>query len=126
VTNEPFRAISGTERPIIKSPSGLALQHIACDETGSKALFVGKQWLQPGERVFLHTHPVEEVLMFLDGHGEAHVDGQTVPVHRDVTLVIPAGIVHGFENTGDAELQLFVIFPGNVFAQTDFVEEGRR
>jgi quercetin dioxygenase-like cupin family protein len=126
VTDEPLRAISTTERPVITSPSGLALQHLVCAETGSTSLFVGKQWLQPGERVFLHTHPVEEVLMFLGGHGKASVDGQTIPVHRDVTLIIPAGIVHGFENTGDAELHLFVIFPGNAFAQTDFVEEPER
>lgn len=126
MAQERARRISNDERPIVASPSGLPTQHLVSAETGSRAIFVGQQWLQPGERVFLHTHPVEEALIFLDGEGEAQLGDETVAVGKDVTLVVPAGIVHGFRNTGSAPLHVMVIFPGAVFAETNFVEPTTR
>ncbi|HEV2127695.1 MAG TPA: cupin domain-containing protein [Thermomicrobiales bacterium] len=107
-----------------RSPSGLAIRHLVTGEVGSTDLYTGEQWLERGEQVLLHTHPVEEVLIFTDGSGEATLDGNIVPVAGGVTLHIPAGEVHGFRNTGDGRLHVFVIFPGNTFARTDMIEDG--
>ena len=52
-------------------PSGLPAQHIVTEAAGAEAIFVGQQWLEPGDRVLLHTHPVEEALTFMSGIGEA-------------------------------------------------------
>jgi mannose-6-phosphate isomerase-like protein (cupin superfamily) len=108
--------------PIDRSPSGLAIRHLVCGETGSTALYAGEQWLEPGERVLLHTHSVEEVLIFTGGSGQAQLGDASVPVSAGITLHIPASVVHGFANTGDRRLRVFVIFPGNVFARTEIVE----
>ncbi|MDQ4044939.1 MAG: cupin domain-containing protein [Chloroflexota bacterium] len=112
--------------PVDRSPSGLAIRHLVTEEIGSTDLYAGEQWLEPGERVLLHTHPVEEVLIFTEGLGEATLGDQAVPVRGGVTLHIPAGDVHGFRNTGEGRLHVFVIFPGNAFAPTNIIENGAR
>jgi quercetin dioxygenase-like cupin family protein len=100
----------------------LPIQTLVDEAVGSGALYVGQQWLQPGQRVLLHTHPVEEVLTFLTGQGEATLGEQIITFAAETTLHIPAGIVHGFRNTGRDELRLLVIFPTPHFAETTIVE----
>lgn len=108
--------------PIVASPSGLPLQHLVSGRVGARALYVGQQWLQPGDRVLLHTHPVEEVLTFLAGDGEATLTDERYEIGAGVSLYVPPGVVHGFANTGDDTLHLIVTFPLPDFAPTDIVE----
>jgi quercetin dioxygenase-like cupin family protein len=108
--------------PVDRSPSGLAIRHLVSGATGSTELYAGQQWLEPGERVLLHTHPVEELLLFTGGTGEVSLGEETLPIGAGITVHIPAGEVHGFRNTGSNRLHVFVIFPGNTFAQTNIVE----
>ncbi|GIW04911.1 MAG: hypothetical protein KatS3mg059_1531 [Thermomicrobiales bacterium] len=108
--------------PIVPSPSGLPSQHIVTRQAGATSLFVGQQWLQPGERVLLHTHPVEEALMFLRGSGEACLDGEMVPIEPGTSLYIPPGVPHGFRNTGTGEMHVLIVFPTPEFAETTLLE----
>jgi mannose-6-phosphate isomerase-like protein (cupin superfamily) len=108
--------------PISRSPSGLPIQHLVDSRAGSRSTYVGQQWLQPGERVLLHTHPVEEVLTFLSGEGEATLGSAIVPIGAGVSLYIPAEAEHGFHNTGNDVLHVIVIFPVPHFAETTLVE----
>ena len=117
------RRIEHDAMPVDRSPSGLAIRHLVSSETGSSQLYAGEQWLEPGEWVLLHTHPVEEVLIFTGGSGEVTLGDEAHPVGAGITVHIPAGEVHGFRNTGDRRLEVFVIFPGNAFARTDIVED---
>jgi quercetin dioxygenase-like cupin family protein len=94
------RRIENAALPIVASPSGLPSQHLISRRDGSQQLFLGQQWLQPGDRVRLHTHPVEEALTFLSGVGEATLGSETVPIGAGVSLYIPAGVVLGFCFTG--------------------------
>lgn len=114
--------VNPAEQPVRASPSGLLTQYLAWRETGGTGLFVAQQWLGTGQRVFLHTHAVEEVLVFVAGSGTATLGDAEVPVGPGITLVVPAGIVHGFRNDEAETLHVLVIFPGDTFAQTDFVE----
>lgn len=111
--------IDNASVPVDRSPSGLAIRHLITANQGSAALYAGEQWLEPGERVLLHTHPVEEVLIFTAGTGEVRLGDETVSIGAGTTVHIPAGEIHGFRNTGEDRLRVFVIFPGNTFAQTD-------
>jgi mannose-6-phosphate isomerase-like protein (cupin superfamily) len=88
---------------------------------GSTQLYLGQQWLQPGERVLDHRHPCEEVLHFLSGRATVKLDEVLFDVSAGDSVHIPAGVLHGFANTGETELHLFVIFPAPVFAPTDIV-----
>ena len=114
--------IENATLPVDRSPSGLAIRHLVSAGTGSSELYAGEQWLEPGERVLRHTHPVEEVLIFTGGAGEVALGDAVTPVGPGVTVYIPAGEVHGFRNTGAGRLEVFVIFPGNAFARTDITE----
>ena len=110
------------DQPVHASPSGLLTRYLASRESGSRDLFVGQQWLGQGQRVFLHTHAVEEVLVFISGTGTATLGEEDVAVGPGTTLVLPPGVVHGFRNDAPGPLHVLVIFPTDRFAQTDFVE----
>jgi quercetin dioxygenase-like cupin family protein len=118
----PARRIVHAELPIVKSPSGLPTQHLVSAGIGSHGLFVAQQWLQPGQRVLLHTHPVEESLTFLAGEGVATLDDEVVPVGPGVTLFVPPGVVHGFACTA-GQMQVLFVFSTHEFAETVIVEE---
>src|SRR4029453_106583 len=107
--------------PIVASPSGLPTQHLVSAQDGAEGLFVAQQWLQPGDRVLLHTHPVEEVITFLSGSGEATLGEETVLIGSSISLYIPAGVVHGFRCT-ESTLHVMVVFPVAEFAETTIVE----
>jgi quercetin dioxygenase-like cupin family protein len=117
------RRIVHADLPIVPSPSGLPSQHIVSSEMGAETIFVGQQWLEPGERVLLHTHPVEEALTFLAGSGEATLDEELVAIGPGVSLFIPPGVVHGFRNTGETTLHVLIVFQGPRFAATVICEE---
>lgn len=111
------------ELPIVPSPSGLPVQHIVTSASGSSSIFLGQQWLAPGEAVRSHTHPCEEALMFLRGSGEAVIDGEMVAIAAGRSLYLAAGSVHGFRNTGDDEMHVIIVFPLPEFAPTTIAGE---
>ncbi|MDQ3167577.1 MAG: cupin domain-containing protein [Chloroflexota bacterium] len=110
------------DAPVHRAPSGLPYRAIASGDQGSRDLFVAEQTLGSGEAVPRHTHPVEEVLSFLAGSGEATLGEERVAVGPGVSLILPPGLPHGFENTGTAPLRALVIFPGPSFASTTRVD----
>jgi quercetin dioxygenase-like cupin family protein len=66
----------------------------------------GIQTSQPGYATREHSHPYVETLTVVEGRGEAWLDGEpgTVAMEPGVTIIIPAGRVHGFRVVGDAPL----------------------
>ena len=115
------RHIDHDDVPIVASPSGLPTQHLVSARDGAEGLFVAQQWLQPGDRVLLHTHPVDEAITFLSGSGEATLGEVTVPIGSGISLYIPAGAVHGFR-CFEGTLHVMVVFPVPEFAETMIVE----
>jgi len=108
--------------PIVPSPSGLPSQHIVTEQVGATSLFLGQQWLEPGDEVFRHAHPCEEAVMFLSGSGEATLDGEVVTFEAGCSLFFPAGVVHGFRNTGATTMHVVIVFPVPHFAETTMVD----
>jgi quercetin dioxygenase-like cupin family protein len=118
------RRIDHADVPIVASPSGLPTQHLVSARDGAQGFFVAQQWLQPGDRVLLHTHPVEEAITFLSGSGEATLGEETLPIGTGVSLYIPAGEVHGFRCT-EGTLHAMVVFGVPEFAETTIIERAR-
>ncbi len=65
---------------------------------------------EPGDDIGEEVHDVDQVLVFVDGKGEAVLAGQRRPVQTDALVVVPAGTRHNFINTGSTPLKLFTIY----------------
>jgi mannose-6-phosphate isomerase-like protein (cupin superfamily) len=65
---------------------------------------------------------VDQILLFLEGEGEAVLDGERSPVAPDDLVYVKAGTRHNFVNTGPGRLRLLTIYsppdhaPGTVHA----------
>ncbi len=118
------RRVVHNEAAIVPSPSGLPTRYLIDASIGSRDLFVAEQVLAPGDRVLLHTHPIEEVLVFLGGTGVATLGDEEVTVQTGMSLMLPAGEPHRFRNNGTVPLHVLVIFPGATFAATTLLEAG--
>src|SRR3712207_6637102 len=66
--------------------------------------------VNPGDDIGEETHDVDQVLYFLSGSGEAVLDGQRSPIQANSLVVVPAGTLHNFVNTGSEPLKLFTIY----------------
>jgi quercetin dioxygenase-like cupin family protein len=115
------RRIVHADLPVVPSPSGLPTQHIVSAHDGATGVFLAQQWLEPGERVLRHVHPVEETLTFLAGKGEAVLGEERVAIGPGISLYIPPGVVHGFTCT-TGRLHVLITFSAPGFAETTIVE----
>lgn len=60
-----------------------------------------------GEEVHQNT---DQILFFVDGDGEAIINGETKKVEEHDVVFVPAGATHNFKNVGDEPLQLFTVY----------------
>ena len=70
--------------------------------------------IAPGDRIPLHRHRIDELLVYLRGRGEVRLGERTYSVEAGTSLFVPAGAVHGTDNTGDAPLHVHAIFASPV------------
>lgn len=67
--------------------------------------------IPPGGEIGDEVHEdVDQVLVFVEGTGEAILDGVTSAVSVDRLVQVPAGTRHNFVNTGKADLRLYTIY----------------
>jgi mannose-6-phosphate isomerase-like protein (cupin superfamily) len=59
----------------------------------------------PGRGPSLHTHPYEELLLVQEGRGTFTLGDETLEVGPGELVVVPAGMPHGFTNTGEGPLR---------------------
>jgi mannose-6-phosphate isomerase-like protein (cupin superfamily) len=63
--------------------------------------------LPPGEEIGAETHAEhDQVLFFVDGTGEAVLEGESTPVGPGDFAFVHAGVHHNFINTGDVPLRI--------------------
>lgn len=60
-----------------------------------------------GEEIHQGT---DQILFFVDGEGEAIINGETKKVEEHDVVFVPAGTTHNFRNTGDEDLKLFTVY----------------
>jgi mannose-6-phosphate isomerase-like protein (cupin superfamily) len=57
------------------------------------------------------VHPeTDQLLMFVDGRGEARLDGEVSPVGPNDLVFVRAGTRHNFVNTGDSPMRLITVY----------------
>jgi mannose-6-phosphate isomerase-like protein (cupin superfamily) len=69
--------------------------------------FVGE--IPPG-RAPDHSHPYDEVVLVLRGHGIAHIAGAEHAIAAGTCAHLPPGLVHCLENTGSDTLRVLGVF----------------
>jgi mannose-6-phosphate isomerase-like protein (cupin superfamily) len=55
-------------------------------------------------------HDTDQVLAFVDGEGEAILDGETSKIGPNSLVFVRAGVRHNFVNTGSQPLRLLTIY----------------
>jgi quercetin dioxygenase-like cupin family protein len=66
--------------------------------------------LDPGQALATHTDSAEEVLLVLEGEGEAHVGQERGLVRAGQIAIVPAMAPHGVRNIGDTTLRILGFF----------------
>lgn len=67
--------------------------------------------IPPGGEIGDETHPdTDQTLAFVDGRGEARLDGESAAVGPNDLVFVRAGTRHNFVNTGDRPLRLITIY----------------
>ena len=67
--------------------------------------------IPPGGEIGDEVHPdTDQVLSFVDGTGEAILDGKSSPVGPNDLVFVRAGTRHNFVNTGGSPLRLVTIY----------------
>ena len=96
--------------------------------TGGMQLCIFEQWCDPGHGAPTHLHAVEEVLAVLAGEAEVWVGSERQTVTAGQSVIIRAGLPHGFRNTGAAALHVLATLAAPVFeaAYEDQRETPRR
>jgi mannose-6-phosphate isomerase-like protein (cupin superfamily) len=104
--------------------AGVETRMLVSAGNGAAQLCIFEQWVAPGAGAPTHTHRVEEVLSVREGQAEMWLDAQRVVVTSGQCLVIPAGVKHGFRNSGDGILHVHAVLASAVFeAMTDGATE---
>ena len=82
--------------------------------------------IPPGGEIGEEVHPdTDQALVFVDGRGEAQLDGAASQVGPNDLVFVRAGTRHNFINTGDTALRLITIYappehaPGTVHQTKD-------
>jgi gentisate 1,2-dioxygenase len=68
----------------------------------------------PGDRIPLHTHSTNEVVIVDRGTGEYRLGDDTREVRVGSIVFVPAGTAHGTRKLGDGTLDIHAIFPSGV------------
>src|SRR4249919_700579 len=67
--------------------------------------------IPPGGEIGEEVHSdTDQILSFIDGHGEAILDGESSSVSPNDLVYVRAGTRHNFRNSGDVPLRLITVY----------------
>lgn len=67
--------------------------------------------IPPGEEIGEEAHPkTDQLLVIVDGEGQAVLDGKRQPADEHNVIFVTAGTVHNIKNTGRKALKLFTVY----------------
>lgn len=67
--------------------------------------------IEPGSEIGEEVHDgVDQVLVFVEGAGEAVLEGSTSGVEPGDLVFVPAGTRHNFVNRGESALKLYTVY----------------
>jgi quercetin dioxygenase-like cupin family protein len=67
--------------------------------------------IAPGDRIPLHTHPINEVIVILEGDPEVTLGDETRTLGPGGVVFIPAGTPHRTRNATTSRVRVHAMFP---------------
>ena len=74
--------------------------------------------LEPGSHLGSHQDSAEELLLVIEGEGEATVGDETVPATEGAILTVPAMVLHDIRNVGSGPLRVLGFFSASTVVAT--------
>lgn len=99
-----MKLIQHEQQDMVDWRPGVATRMIVSAVTGSVQLCIFEQFCDPELGAPMHMHVVEEVLDVIDGTAEIWVGDETATASSGSTVIIPAGVFHGFRNTSKTDV----------------------
>ncbi|HKU09208.1 MAG TPA: cupin domain-containing protein [Bradyrhizobium sp.] len=110
--------IEPRDRALEQWRSGVETRMVVSAQNGAAALCMFEQWVAPGHGAPTHSHPVEEVLTVRDGEAEMWLGEERRIVTAGQALIVPAGRLHGFRNSGTTVLHIHAVLAAPIFEAT--------
>ena len=83
--------------------------------------------IAPGDRIPLHTHPINEVIVIAEGTPEVTLGDERRRIGPGAVVFVPAGTVHGTRNASLDPVRIHAMFPTEqIGAQPRAGHRGRR
>jgi len=94
---------------------GVETRMLVSAVTGAAQLCIFEQQVVPGAGAPTHSHSVEEVLTVRDGEADMWIGEAHITVSAGQSLLIPAGKLHGFRNSGTGTLHVHAVLASPIF-----------
>ena len=88
---------------------GATYQTLVGDEEGTTPVRLGLQTSPPGFSSGVHWHPYMEIVIVIEGEGEAWIEGEGNPVtiSPGTTMVFPPNVKHWFKVKGNSLMKTY-------------------
>lgn len=63
-----------------------------------------------GEDIGEEVHKVDQTLIFIQGKGQAIINGVSSEIYPNHLVFVPANAKHNFKNTGSEDLKLYTVY----------------
>src|SRR5690348_7382033 len=101
------------DRKAPATPNGRVRNYLANRELGAAVSTIHENIVNPGGVIPWHAHPVEEIIVVLEGSGVYETAEGAEPYGPGDVLIIPAGVDHLLRNAGDVPIKQLCFFPGD-------------
>ena len=84
---------------------------VLSDDDADVAVIVEE--IAPGDRIPLHRHRIDEVILYEAGDADVRVGEETHRARGGDIVIVPAGAAHGTRNVGEDAVRLRAVFPSH-------------
>ncbi|MET7992092.1 cupin domain-containing protein [Amycolatopsis sp. NPDC005232] len=102
---------------------GFQFSESVVDDDYTSVYSVQLSKIGPGGKSKLHRDPYNHAFYVTAGTGSVRIGKDSWDVEPGSVVKIPAGLPHGFSNTGDVDLEFVVIYDPPYVAGTEPVKE---
>jgi len=110
--------LNHTNQPLERWREGVMTRMRMSILAGGRQLCIFEQCCESGLGAPIHLHAVEEVLEVVEGTAEIQLGKERAVVTANQSVLIPAGVKHGFKNLESAMLHVRATLAAPIFEAT--------